>query len=131
MREIKNLIGRSFRQEETNMHSFTKVIISIVSVGLISWGSIVGHAEWTAHQQVREAHRLKDAIHNELITALETINEPLGFCGTPKMWAIDKAQTITGLGYDEVIEMAANYARYNGVPVHAYDEEELTLLIKK
>ena len=110
------------------MHSFAKVIISIVSVGLISWGSIVGHSEWSAYQQEREAHRVKDAIHNELVVALETINEPLSFCGTPRMAAIDKAQTITGLGYKEVIEMAANHAIDTVVPVHAYDEEELRIL---
>ncbi len=112
------------------MRLTTKVVISIAAVGLISWGSIVGHSEWSAYQQEREAHQLKDAIHNELVSALVTINESLGFCGTPKMWAIDKAQTITGLGDDEVIEMAANYARYNGVPVHAYDEKEIRLLIR-
>lgn len=112
------------------MHFFTKAIISVASIGLIGWGSIIGHLEWSAYQEEIEVHNFKDAINNELISALETINEPLGFCGTPREWAIHKAKTITGLGYDEVIEMAANYARYNGVPVHAYDEEKTRLLTR-
>jgi len=110
------------------MHFFTKIIISVASIGLIGWVSVIGHFEWAAFQEEREAHRLKDAIHNELVVALETINEPLGFCGTPRMWAIHKAKTITGLDYDEVIEMAATHAIDTGVPVHAYDEEEIRLL---
>ncbi len=59
------------------MRLTTKVVISIAAVGLISWGSIVGHSEWSAYQQEREAHQLKDAIHNELVSALVTINESL------------------------------------------------------
>ena len=107
------------------MRFIVKAMISIAAVGLISWGSISGHSEWLSYQQEREARRLKVSTHNELIAALETINEPLGFCGTPRMWAIHKAKTISGLGDAEVIELAANYARYNGVSVHAYDEEEI------
>ena len=103
-------------------------LISIAAVGLISWGSIVGYSEWSVYQEEREAHRVKDVIYYDQITALETINEPLGFCGTPRMWAVHKAKTITGLGYDEVIEMAAAHAEELGVPVHAYDEERLTKL---
>ncbi len=110
------------------MRFIVRIMISIAAVGLISWGSILGHSEWSVFQEEREAHRVNDAIHNELITALETINEPLGFCGTPRMWAVHKAKTITGLGYDEIIEMAAAHAEELGVPVHAYDEERLTKL---
>ncbi len=110
------------------MRFIVTIMISIAAVGLISWGSILGHSEWSAYQEEKEVHRAKDAIHNELIAALEEINEPLGFCGTPRMWAIHKAKTITGLGHDEVIEMAAAYAEELGIPVHAYDEERLTKL---
>ncbi len=105
------------------MRLFPKVIISIASIGLISWGSIVGFSEWSAYQQEKEAHRLMDTGQNKLVMALETINEPVGFCGTPRMAAMHTAKAITGLESDQVIELAANYARYNGVPVHAYDGE--------
>ena len=110
------------------MRLISKIAILIASVGLISWGSILGHSEWSAYQQEKEAHRAKDAIHNELVTALEVINRPVDKCGFPRDQAVNKAQMITGLGYSEVVEMAANHARDQGVPVYAYDEEEIRVI---
>jgi hypothetical protein len=110
------------------MHLISKIVISLATVGLISWGSILGHSEWSAYQQVREAHRTKDAIHVDLISSLEVINRPVDKCAFPRDQAVNKAQMITGLGYSEVVEMAANHARDQGVPVHAYDEEEIRVI---
>jgi hypothetical protein len=66
---------------------------------------------------------------SELILALEVINRPVDFCGTPQEQAVHNAKRITGLTRDEVIEMAANHARKHGNPVHAYQEEYLHELL--
>ena len=127
-RVVYNQGLRTPKRDNVDMRLIFKAVISITTVGLISWGSIVGHSEWSAYQQVKEANMAKGATHNELISALEVINIPVFRCSFPRDQAVNKAQMITGLGYSEVVEMAANHARDQGVPVHAYDEEEIRVL---
>lgn len=62
---------------------------------------------------------------SDLVLALEEINRPFDFCGTPQEQAIHKAKTITGLTRDKVIEMAANHAIEQGMPVYANQEEHI------
>jgi hypothetical protein len=86
-------------------------------------GLIVGAVFYGQYQLLE--NQQQSAPHSELILALEEINRPVDFCGTPRLQAIETVKNITGLDPDKVIEMAANYARYVGIPENAYQEERL------
>jgi hypothetical protein len=93
-------------------------ILFIVSIALLIKIVIYEQNELRKYQNER-------AVQNVLILALEEINRPVDFCGTPRLQAIETAKIITGLGHDKVIEMAANHARGLGVPVNAFQAEYL------
>lgn len=90
----------------------------IVCVGLLTGSSVFLGKTLIEHQNELTPQ-------NELVLALEEINRPIDFCGTPRLQAIETVKEITGLGYEKVIEMAASYARYFGIPENAYHEERI------
>lgn len=101
--------------DEQNLH--WKILI-IVCVSLVSGSTVFLGNSIIEHQSDTPPQ-------NELILALVEINRPVDFCGTPRLQAIETVKEITGLNYDKVIEMAASYARYFGIPENAYHEERI------